>query len=88
VPASERDGPRQRHELPNHPEEAAIDIVCDHLGLTGTELVCGEGVHGAAAFMDRPGSAVAEGATPLPLTRYKVPLLVSTIRETPDRALA
>lgn len=42
----------------------------------------------AAEVVERAASLAAEGASPLPMTRYKVALLQGTVRETIDRALA
>lgn len=38
--------------------------------------------------LERAAKLAASGATPLPMTRYKLDLLTGTVRETLDRALA
>ena len=50
------------------------------------ELLAGEPA--TAEALEHAASIAAEGANPLPMTRYKVPLLRETVRETLDRALA
>jgi xanthine dehydrogenase YagS FAD-binding subunit len=42
----------------------------------------------SAETCERAAALAAEGASPLPMTRYKVALLPWTVRETLERALA
>jgi xanthine dehydrogenase YagS FAD-binding subunit len=42
----------------------------------------------SAEVVDQAATLAASGATPLPMTRYKLELLTGTVRETLDRALA
>jgi xanthine dehydrogenase YagS FAD-binding subunit len=50
------------------------------------ELLAGE--LATAEALEHASALASEGANPLPMTRYKVPLLRETVRETLDRALA
>jgi aerobic-type carbon monoxide dehydrogenase small subunit (CoxS/CutS family) len=71
----------ERREVDVRAEESAVEVLRDHLGLTGAKLVCGEGVCGACTVL-LDGVAVASCL--LPATALEGRVVTTVERFGPD----